>query len=259
MLMANKDKDKDKERSQPRYREIATELQQEIRLGVYPVGNLLPVETELMTRFSASRQTVREALRIITEQGLIVRRAGLGSIVIASEPPVLFTHSVGTLAEWLRYPNETYREVVRTSEVVADHRLAALLKCELGKRWFLIEAIRRSDAFAAPLGWTEIYVLRKYASVVERRDHGRTPVHEQIAKMFGQTIEHAQLEVFARGMPADLAEPLDVKPDSPALTMVRRYYGVRDELFEVTITTHPEGRYTYTMEMQRSLRPKLGG
>ncbi len=148
--------------------------------------------------------------------------------------------------------------MVNTREVVADHKLAALLKCELGKRWFLIESIRRSDAFAAPLGWTEIYVLRKYASVVERRDYGRTPVHEQIAKMFGQTIEHAQLEVFARGMPAEMADLARCETGLPALTMVRRYYGMRDELFEVTITTHPEGRYTYTMEMQQRAAAALG-
>jgi hypothetical protein len=38
---------------------------------------------------------------------------------------------------------------------------------------------------------------------------------------------------------------------------VRHHYGVKEELFEVTVTTHPEGRYTYTMDMQRSLRPPL--
>lgn len=244
-------------RKSARYRDIATELQKEIRLGSTPVGELLPTETELMARFGASRQTVREALRIVTEQGLIVRRAGLGSVVIAAEPPVLFTHSVKSLNEWLRYSNETYRQVVGSSDVVADRNLAALLKCEPGKHWFLIEAIRRSDEFADPLGWVEIYVLRKFAGVVKRRDHGRSPVHEQIAKMFGETIEYAQLEVFARGMPAKLAKALGVKPGSPALTMVRRYYGLREELFEVTVTTHPEGRYTYTMDMQRSLRPKV--
>src|SRR5215213_3476292 len=168
------------QRKSTRYRDIAAELQKEIRLGATPVGELLPTETELMARFGASRQTVREALRIITEQGLIVRRAGLGSVVIAAEPPVLFTHSVKSLNEWLRY----------SSEIVADRNLAALLKCEPGKHWFLIEAIRRSDEFAAPLGWVEIYVLRKFAGVVKRRDHGRTPVHEQIAKMFGETIEY---------------------------------------------------------------------
>src|SRR4029078_1112731 len=60
-------------------------------------------------------------------------------------------------------------------------------------------------------------------------------------KMFGETIEFAQLEVFARGMPARLAKPLGVKPGSPALTMVRRYYGLRDELFAGTGKTQPQG------------------
>ena len=91
-----------------RYRDIATGLQKDIRLGTYAVGNLLPTETELMASYQASRQTVREALRILIDQGLIVRRAGLGSVVIASEPPVLFTHSVKSLGEWLRYRSEEH-------------------------------------------------------------------------------------------------------------------------------------------------------
>jgi DNA-binding GntR family transcriptional regulator len=240
-----------------RYRDIATKLQKDIRLGTYAVGNLLPTETELMASYKASRQTVREALRILIDQGLIIRRAGLGSVVIAAEPPVLFTHSVKSLGEWLRYSNETYRDVTGSRDIVADKKLAAMLKCEPGKSWFLIEAVRRSDQFAAPLGWTEIYVLRKFAGVVKRSDHGRTPVHEQVAKQYGQTTEHAQMEIFVRGMPAPIAKALGVKVGSPALTVVRRYYGLKDELFEVTVTTHPEGRYTYTMDMQRSLRPRL--
>src|SRR5579871_4257507 len=110
----------ERKRKLVRYREISAKLQKDIRLGSYHIGNLLPTETELMARFSASRQTVREALRILADQGLIVRRAGLGSVVIASEPPVLFTHSVTSLTEWLRYSNETYRDVVGSREILAD-------------------------------------------------------------------------------------------------------------------------------------------
>jgi len=249
--------DKSKKRRSSRYRDIAAKLQRDIRLGTYGIGDLLPTETELMTRHSASRQTVREGLRILMDQGLIVRRAGLGSVVIAAEPPVLFTHSVKSLGEWLRYSNETYREVVGAREITADRKLAALLKCEPGKHWFLIEAVRRSDQFAAPLAWTEIYVLRQFADVAKRSDHGRTPVHEQIARQYGQTTEHAQMEIFARGLPQAFASALQAKTGSPALTVVRRYYGVREGLFEVTVTTHPEGRYTYTMDMQRSPRPRV--
>ena len=246
-----------RKRKSSRYRDIAARLQKEIRLGHTEVGQLLPTETELMARHGASRQTVREALRILMDQGLIVRRAGLGSVVIAAEPPVLFSHSVKSLGEWLRYSNETYRDVVASGEIAADRERARLLKCEPGKHWFLIESIRRSDQFAAPLGWVEIYVLRKFADVVKRADHGRAPVHEQIAKMFGQVTEYAQMEIFARAMPAALAKALQVKTGSPALTVIRRYYSAREELFEVTVTTHPEGRYTYTMDMQRSLRPRI--
>jgi GntR family transcriptional regulator len=136
---------------------------------------------------------------------------------------VLFTHSVKSLAEWRRYPNGTYRDVVASREIVADRKLAALLKCQPGKHWFLIEAIRRSDQFAVPLGSTKIYLLRKFADVVKRNDHGRTPVHEQVAKMFGQTTEYVQMEIFARGTPAKLVKALEVKAGSPALTVIRRY------------------------------------
>src|SRR5258708_36642546 len=90
-------------RKSSRYRDIAAELQKEIRLGATPVGELLPTETELMARFGASRQTVREALRIITEQGLIGRRAGLGSVVIAAEPPVSFTPTGKSLTKGQRH------------------------------------------------------------------------------------------------------------------------------------------------------------
>ena len=133
-----------------------------------------------------------------------------------------------------------------------------MLKCEPGKHWFLIEALRRADQFAAPLGWTEIYVLRKFAGVVKRSDHGRTPVHEQIAKMYGQTTEYAQMEIFVARHAGRVGEGAAGQnrfacPDRRAPVLWR----ASEELFEVTVTTHPEGRYTYSMDMQRSLRPRI--
>ncbi|MGH8666569.1 MAG: GntR family transcriptional regulator, partial [Burkholderiales bacterium] len=61
-------------RSRPRYRVIAERLLAEIASGKHAVGTLLPTEIELCARFGASRYTVREALRVITEKGLVTRR-----------------------------------------------------------------------------------------------------------------------------------------------------------------------------------------
>lgn len=238
----------------PRYQEIAAALTKGIAQGRYPVGRLLPTETELCEAFDAGRHTVREALRILTDKGMIVRRRGAGTMVIANEAPNLFTHSVASMSEWLRYPVDTYRATVESGEVVADRKLAALLKCEPEKKWFRISSIRRSSQMEDPLGWAEIYVLPKYAEVVNRGDHGRTPVHQQVEKMYGESVEHANLEIFASSIPARLARPLKVKPGSPALTVIRRYYGRKSGMFEITVSIHPENRYTYTMDMHRDMR-----
>jgi GntR family transcriptional regulator len=55
---------KKEHRKSSRYRDIAAELQKQIRLGAYAVGKLLPTETELMARFAASHRTVRETLAL---------------------------------------------------------------------------------------------------------------------------------------------------------------------------------------------------
>lgn len=239
-------------RKPPRYRAMASAIAEDIRRGAFPPGSLLPTEIELGLRFAAGRHTVRDALRIVAEQGLIRRRAGLGSVVLAAEPPAHFTHSVTSLAEWLRYPTDTWRETQSTATITAEGRLAALLKSEQGREWFRISSIRRGTGMTTPLAWTEIYVLPKYAEVAARADHGHTPVHAQIARQFGEAIAQAELEIFASRIPPELAARLEAEPDSPALTVIRRYHGARSGLFEVTVTTHPEGRYTYTMELSRS-------
>ncbi|HVR54420.1 MAG TPA: GntR family transcriptional regulator [Pseudorhodoferax sp.] len=240
----------------PRYREIAAVLLQDIQEGRYPLGSLLPTEAELCELFATSRNTMREALRVILEKGLIQRRAGAGSVVIASSPHNMFTHRVGTIEQWLRYPTTTFRKTVASEEVAADQRLAALLKCELGQRWFRIDSLRYDDESDRPLNWTEIYVLPKYADVIKRRDHARTSVHLQIEKMFGEAVEYAQMDIFASNIPARIAKELQVEAGSSCLTVVRRYTGMRSGMFEVTVTTHPGDRYTYSMELRREQSAK---
>jgi DNA-binding GntR family transcriptional regulator len=72
--------------------------------------------------------------------------------------------------------------------------------------------------------------------------------------MFGETVERAHLEVFATRISAKLARVLKVRPGTAALTMVRRYWSSKSGHFETTVVTHPEGRYTYSLELTRQLK-----
>ncbi len=65
----------------PRYRVLYDQLRRHILDGVYKEGDLLPSENELCAVSNVTRPTVRQALNLLTNEGLIVKHQGLGSIV----------------------------------------------------------------------------------------------------------------------------------------------------------------------------------
>lgn len=67
----------------PRYQQIAESLRAGIQAGEPPAGRLLPSEAELSEAYAASRVTVRRALDLLREEGLVASRQGLGWFVAA--------------------------------------------------------------------------------------------------------------------------------------------------------------------------------
>jgi GntR family transcriptional regulator len=64
-----------------RYQQIADRLRDQISAGVYGPGERLPSEPDLVEEYQASRNTVRLAIALLTNQGLVVTRQGLGTFV----------------------------------------------------------------------------------------------------------------------------------------------------------------------------------
>lgn len=64
---------------------VADELQRQISKGVYPVDSRLPIEPELMQIFGVGRSTIREAIRILSNNGLLRVQQGLGTFVVRSQ------------------------------------------------------------------------------------------------------------------------------------------------------------------------------
>jgi GntR family transcriptional regulator len=71
-----------------KHERIAAVLAREIRSGLVRRGAQLPGEVELAKRFAVSRNTVRSALAVLTEDGLITTRTGKGSFVLYDGRPL---------------------------------------------------------------------------------------------------------------------------------------------------------------------------
>ncbi|NRF38102.1 FadR/GntR family transcriptional regulator [Pedobacter foliorum] len=71
--------------------EVASRLSEQISLGQYKVNEQLPIEPELMKNFGVGRSTIREAIKILANSGLLRVQQGIGTFVdqaIANREPM---------------------------------------------------------------------------------------------------------------------------------------------------------------------------
>lgn len=73
--------------NQPLYRHIADDLRLKITTGKLAANVKLPTEGELSDQYEASRNTVREAIRRLTDEGLLESRPGQGTFVARKLDP----------------------------------------------------------------------------------------------------------------------------------------------------------------------------
>ena len=77
----------------PMYRQIAEDLRAQIESGKLKPGQQLETEIELRERYGASRNTVRDAIKLLTTLGLVETRAGQGTFVVNKIDPLVTTLS----------------------------------------------------------------------------------------------------------------------------------------------------------------------
>ncbi len=245
-----------------RYRQIANELISRIRRGDLAVGERLPGELELMQRFDVSRHTVRSALQVVESEGLIERRAGVGTRVQARRPrrpgaraaSKAYVQQVTSPAALMQYPRQSRLVVQASGELRADRRLAALLECTPGTRWTKISALRRVAGTARALAWTDIYLLPEYAGVASNVGRQGGLVAQLVEQQFGEHVESVRVDLRGDVLGGEIAAALKVKEGTPALTTIRRYTGRGGKVFEVTVSRHPADRYSYSMQLERDWR-----
>lgn len=240
---------------QPRYRQVAQTLINEIAAGHYPVGDLMPTEMELCQQFGASRFTVRQAIKQLVELGLVSRQAGVGTKVLGREPKSNYRQVMQGIADLRQYTADTELEIHDQRMVTVRGDLSATLEASEGENWLRIEGIRRlGDRKAPPICLTEIYIHPAFRSVRDLGGRSTVPIYIRIEEQFGERVMEIQQQISAAALTKRIAGLLDAKPGSPALIVNRSYRNQRGELIEVALSTHPADRFSYSQTFLRDWR-----
>jgi DNA-binding FadR family transcriptional regulator len=100
--------------------QVIEQLSEQIASGEWPVGSRIPTEPDLVAALGVGRNTVREAVNALVHAGVLERRQGSGTYVLASDE---LTGAAGRRLAGARLTEAV--EVRRAFEVEAA-RLAAL-------------------------------------------------------------------------------------------------------------------------------------
>ena len=155
-------------RSKPRYAELGDLLQAAIEKGEYAVGTLLPTELELCERFSVSRHTARAALAQLISAGLVQRRPGAGTRVIAQNSAMRYEHEIDTVDLLMQYGNTTRLKVLESSRATSDEDIATQLEITAGKDYVHTIGLRLEEPSREPIAWSEMFTPVRGGVPVEK-------------------------------------------------------------------------------------------
>ena len=235
----------------PLYRQISDTLLVGIREGKFPVGSFLPGELELIDRFDASRHTIREALRVLEDMGLVKRQRGRGTLVLSTEASPAFVQMVRSPSELFSYPDTSIFRSLSDDRIKADKPLARELGCQVGDEWVQISGLRTLGEEGMPICLADVYVIPEYGSIAQRLGASSRPVYEMIAETFKESIENITIRLTAGVLSDRKAAVLGVESGSPSLSVSRFYEGSGGRIFEVSISEHPASNFSYTFEFTR--------
>lgn len=229
--------------SAPRYAVVAQALMRDIERGTFKVGEMLPTEADICEKFGVSRHTAREAIRRLSDAGLVRRRAGVGTTVMARTASARYTASVSDLTELFVYNREARLTILAEDWVSVRGELAAILPGADGQRWYRFVAQRHVAGAADPIVYTEILVHPAYEGIRERMREPGAMVYKLIEEMYREQVVELRQEISCLAMPRKIAKVLGARAGSPALRVLRYYVGQRDALMSVSINTYPHDRF----------------
>jgi GntR family transcriptional regulator len=205
-----------------RARRVADVLRQQIHAGAYPRG--LPPESALAAEFFVSRNTIRGALTVLKNEGLIERGPKVGTHVAQRK----YDHGLDALLglkEAFKDLGEVRNEVRAAMPVAAPPSVARRLGLETGEPAVFIERLRYLGEL--PLSLDLTYLTPDIGSQVLRHPLESNDLFGLIEQLSGQRLGSASLALEAIPADAHSAAALQV-PDGAALLLLERLTSLED-------------------------------
>ena len=240
----------DKDLPVPLSHQLKTILLEQLRQGRWKSGDKLPTEDELGAQFRVSKATVRQALRDLSQAGLVHREQGRGTFVADTKiqfgPRLLnsFTQEMRDLGR------QAGSRVLEQKVVPASDDVAHKLQVQPEAPLFLLRRLRLAGG--EPMGLQTVHIPVHFAPGIEDLSFDTASLYETLEKRYGLQPDHASQKHFAVAVDGSEASLLNVPAGSPALGGERLTFLRGGQPLELTYSIMRGDRFQIQLKLVRA-------
>jgi GntR family transcriptional regulator len=238
----------------PLYHQVQHLIRHRIAKGEYRPGTQIPSEHELCRQLDVSRVTVREALRELVRERVLMKIQGKGTFVAPQSehqmPAIKYT---GFLEEVYNRVRRLDVKFVEIDRVPLQEEMRDLL--QLGADETELVRIRRLRHINdGPFSYTVNYLPVALGRRVNAQDLYQTPLLEILQEDLKVPVVRAQETVEAAPADPEVAAQLDIAVLFPVMHIKRVMFTEHDRPFELVETFYRADKYQYSVELVRVRR-----
>jgi GntR family transcriptional regulator len=214
------------------YLQVIDRLKQDIENGVYKEKEKLPSEFDLAKQLGVSRATLREALRILEEENVIIRRHGVGTFVNARPMFSSGIEQLNSVTDMIKQvgmkPGTIFLSSSTQEPTEEDIRR---FSCSANEEIFVMERVRTAN------GEPVVYCIDKVPESIlpETFSHEEESIFQILDDAANRRITYAVAQIEPLGYHEKISPILECDPETALLVLKQMHFDETDEpvLFSV--------------------------
>lgn len=234
--------------NKPMYRQIADALREKISAGELKPGDALPTESSLQEAFNVSRVTVRQALKLLTEEQIVESIQGSGTYVKEERVNYDIYQLTGFYEKLADRNVDTHSEVSIFEVLKADAKLAEKLNLSHDDKVWHVKRVRFIKQ--KPVNLEETWMpLALFPDLTwEVMENSKYHYVEQIKKL---VIDRSEQELVPIMPSEEAIAALSLDPAKPILEKVSRGLLKDGRVFEYSRNVFNTDDYKFTLVARR--------
>jgi len=233
----------------PLYTQAELQLREMIQDPEYQEGKLFPEEMQLADRMGVSRNTIRQAMDRLVNEGLLTRKKGVGTRVAIK--------TIKTrLDDWMSFSHEMSRQgvgveniEVKSTRELPTSEMASFFEIPLYQPVLKILRVRQLDRSGLVLATSW---LHPRLPITGTEDFKKIPFYEIVENKAGLQPLLSDEEISARGADQHEAKLMQMRQGGHVLVRKRKVYDDQQRPMEFSIAVYNAEFFTYTLKIKRA-------